>query len=132
MKPLFDAIMARFNSTSGAALRASVTGMWPYQAAIGTATPYAVFSLVDDTPEWTFTESQEDCTVQFSVYADSGSAANTATDALKTLFDWCSLAVDGYTTIYMRRSSSRMVQTSLEPNVSDWHYIIEYDILLEK
>jgi hypothetical protein len=134
--PLFTAIMTQFNSKIGGVanpFNVAVNGvLYPGEAPPEASFPYAVFLLVSDQAEWTFTDYQENCQIQFSIFGDAGDSVMAAGDALMALYDWCALTIPGYRSLYMRRSGSQLLRTSLTPNVDVWHFIIEYDVLMEK
>jgi hypothetical protein len=131
MKPLFDAIMARFNSPAGAAFKASVSGLWLYEAPDGAIDPYAVFMLVDGQTDHTFTETMENPTLQFSIFGNVYQPVGQAGLLLRSCFDWCTLSITGYTPLYMQRTMYRTVRTPLTPNVDVFHEIIEYEVLFQ-
>ena len=72
--------------------------------------PYAVFSLVSDVPEKTFTEDLEDMLIQFSLFSASTGKAEIAGmyADLKSAFstgtiEECKLTLTGSTMIWMKR-----------------------------
>ncbi|HQN18884.1 MAG TPA: hypothetical protein PKV86_07090 [Syntrophobacteraceae bacterium] len=130
MKTLFQAIMGRF---AGSALSTALGGRLYNSVAAQTATPpFGVFMLVAGTPDWTFTEAQEDVLIQFSLF-DSNASVGPICDAyelLTALFDDCKLSVTGWTHLYMHRQSQQLVREEEDPGC--WHYIIEYRTFMEK
>lgn len=135
MKALFQAIMTRFTAKTGTpavnnALHVALGGrLYNTEAPQDKPMPYGVFSLVSDVAENTLTENLENCLVQFSLFSELSSVSEVADafEALKTLFDDCTLSVTGYATIYMQRESAQLLRQD-----GIWHYVIEYRVLLEK
>lgn len=130
MKTLFQAIASKF---AGSALSTALGGrLYNTVAPQGAAFPYAVFLLVAGTPDWTFTEAQEESLIQFSLF-DKSEGVGPVCDAyelLTALFDDCKLSVTGWTHLYMHRQSQQLVKDEEDPGV--WHYIIEYRTFMEK
>ena len=136
MKQLMKALYVRFKSTTGSpaihnSLYTALNGklynsLIPQDASM----PFGIFEVIANVYDWTFSESLERVKVQFSVYLDANNAATSAQDMMehiKSLYDDCSLTVDGFQTYYMRRGNSFM---TFEDNV--WHVMVDYDLLLEK
>jgi len=67
--------------------------------------PYCVFSVIDGNPEYTFTETFENLTIQFSLYSISDGLAEITSmfEHLTSLFDNCSLTITSQTLIWMTR-----------------------------
>jgi len=93
--------------------------------------PYAVFRIIINVPEWGFTNYYEKVRIQFDLYSkeNSSSQVEDMYTNLKSLFDWCTLIVSGNTCLYMRRELARL---SSDPEDDYWHYVIDYEIMLEK
>lgn len=136
MKALMQAIDSRFRATNGvpsgpSAFYTAVGGkLYLAKVPQNTALPYAVMDLVTDTPADTFTESLENCTVQIAAFLAADKSASTAMDALeaiKALYDNCTLTLTGYACIYMQRENAFADTTD-----GIWRVVAEYRILLEK
>ena len=102
MKALRNAIYAK---CAGSSLDALINGQIFYgKVPAGTRYPYVVFFRVTGSQEWTFTENFDSPLVQFSVFsatATSSDEAHEIADAIKSLYDECSLSVTGETFLYM-------------------------------
>jgi hypothetical protein len=96
-----------------------------------TSFPFATYDFVTDIYENQFKEDYEIVSVQFSLFSQSTSSSQ-AGDLyadLIALFDWCSLAVTGYTVVEVRR-----VFTNIDYFADDtvWMYTVEYRVWLRK
>jgi len=71
MKKLFTALVARFNSAEGAALKALVTGgIHNSEAPKGAKVPYITMHIVSDPTMPTMTSYNENPVLQFSIFVD--------------------------------------------------------------
>jgi hypothetical protein len=131
---LLAAIMTR---CAGSALAADVGNrIFLDEAPEGTEFPYVVFQIIASSPQDTFTDSIEDTLVQFSLFsATSGATEITGIYAdLKTLFDYCILAITGSTHIEMvRQNLTTMVDDLTTPagTVGLKHWAVEYSIMFQ-
>ena len=127
MQVLFQGIWNKFNGN--AALKAAVTNMY-FNKAIQTAImPYIVYHKISGRPDYTFTEDMENTLIQFNIY-DSNSSSVTVNDIfekLKTCYDWCSLTVTGWDSIYMKREFDDLTQ---ENDV--WRYLVQYRLEIQQ
>jgi len=102
MKELVKAIYAK---NAGSALDALIGGrIFHGKAPKDTPYPYVVFFRVTGQQDWTFTENFDVPLIQFSVFsADAGSSMECLgiADAVKALYNECSLSVTGETFLYM-------------------------------
>ena len=103
----------------------------------GAQYPYAVYLIVSNAPEKTYTESFENTIIQFSLFsAASGSTEieNMYTD-LKALYDECAMTIPGglSTLIWMKRENATlMVEDHTTPaGVGVWHYAVDYTIMTQ-
>jgi len=103
MKALRNAIYAK---CAGSALDTLINGQIYYgKAPTGTRYPYVVFSRVAGNIEKTFTEEYDIPLIQFSVFSANSSSSNEVheiADAVKALYDECSLTITGSTLVWMR------------------------------
>ena len=136
MKVLLAAIYTKFTAVNGGGIHNSfytdVTGRLYFSFASQESTfPYAVYYQITSNPEWTFTDTFEDITIQFSLYSDQSSAVQIGDmrDHCIALFDWCTLSVSGYEFIYMRRDYDRI---DWIPEEEVWQCIIQYSTYLRK
>lgn len=70
--------------------------------------PYAVYMVVTNTPERTFTEDFENTTIQFSLFSISSGTTEIENmySALKGLYDEQPLTITGSTLVWMRRDNA--------------------------
>jgi len=127
MQVLFLGIWNKFNSN--AALKAAVTNMY-FSEAIQTAVlPYIVYHKISGRPDYTFTEDMENVLIQFNIY-DSNSSSATINDIytkLTALYDYCSLTVTGWNSIYMKRELDNLTREN-----DIWNYFIQYRLEIQK
>lgn len=95
--------------------------------------PYAVFHLINDLENSTFTELMDVFTIQISIFSkpenqDSGEIC-TVYENLKDLFDDSNLSISGYDNFDMHRQFSRLMWISEE---EVWQYVIEYELETNK
>jgi len=67
MNYLFAAIITHYTTDPLAA--SDLTGMYNTEAPQDAVFPYAVFSLISDVPEWTFSEDFENVLIQFNIFS---------------------------------------------------------------
>lgn len=99
----------------------------------GTIYPYAIYLLVSDVPDNTFTENLEDVLIQFSLFSSASSSTEVEDmfTALKALYDDCALTITGSTLIWMQRGLASLdpeEHTTQDGTVEVWHYSVEYSI----
>ena len=131
MKVLFEALYALF-STDNTFKTAMGSQFYLHEADQENASyPYAVYSKPAGSPDWTFTEDQEDITIQISIFSEKNSATEAleAFEYCKSLFDDAALSVSGYSTILMQRGPDRLIR---DPESNVWQVVVDYEILLEK
>jgi hypothetical protein len=131
MKALSQAI---FTKTTGSALDTALGGrIYKGMAPDGTVYPYAVYMLVSDVPDPTFTENLENVLIQWSLFS-SASSSGEIEDLfanLKTLYDDCSMSITGETLLWCQRANSTLMieeHTTPDGTVNVWHYAVDYDI----
>lgn len=135
MRNLTTALMTLFNKTEGGVHNSfwvTVNGKLRKERAEQTDTlPYAVYHIISDTYEFTFTSDFEKTRIQFDLYSDKESSLEVETmyTQLKQLFDWCSLTIEGNTHLYMKRELARLTK---DPEDDCWHYICDYELFMEK
>jgi len=107
-----------------------MTGLYNTEAPAGSAFPYGVFTMPDNSPEWTFTENFENCLIQFNLYSDNKtSPVNICSlfELLKTAFDFVDLDITGYKSVSLTREMSTLLRIDMV-----WQYTVTYRIYLEK
>ena len=127
MQALFEGIWDKYD---GSALESEINGMFFTEAPQGQTYPYCVYHLISDVPSWTFDADMENYLIQFNLYSDKNSSTeiNTAFTALTTnLYDWCTLNIDGYHHIYMKREFSNLTRES-----DIWNYFVQYRLEVQK
>lgn len=139
MKDLFQSLYSQFIATNGnppanTAIYTDLNGqLFNTYAPRGTQYPYAVFSLVSDVPDWTFTDDEERIVVQFSIFDNSESALNVCQyfSDLDAIYHEAILTLADYECIYCFREMSHLLREE-EVEGGIWHYVIQYRILLQK
>ena len=131
MQVLFNGIYSKFTGSTGAGTLYTLLGgrLHPNEAPQESAYPYGVYYLISDVPEYTFSETIETALIQFNLFDDNSSATdiNTAFTALTTLYDWATITIDGYTSVYMQRELSYLLRES-----DVWNYMIQYRLVFQK
>lgn len=121
--PLFDALYARWVARMGTPL------LYNTEADDEAVFPYGTFTLVGNTPDWTFSEDFEDCFIQFNLFSETTTCeeASDLFEALKSAFDKFDLVVDGHETISLVRGVANLVRVDKK-----WQYIVNYELNIQK
>ena len=127
-------IMSKY---TGSALASSLTGgLWRDEAKQGVVFPYGVFHIIDVLGNDTFTEKCEFARIQFDLWSkysasvsDARATLDTLESALRTLYDWTTLTISGWSNAGMRFISSRPAFSEDENVVG---VIIEYETYISK
>ncbi len=130
MKALIEGIYSLFNAAVKPAFYNNMSGgMHLIEAPQNTAFPYAVFELIDDDYDFTFTSEFSEILIEFNIFDDDSSVSNIGTyfENLKMLYDWAMPEVTGYTVVKMEREFA-----DLDKDDGVWQYMVQYRILLEK
>ena len=124
-------IYAYFTTNNTSALYIALSGRLYYGEMPEKPTyPYCVFHVFDETPERTFDIDFEDVFVQFDYYDVTAGGCDTGLSNIKTLYDYASLTIAGYTSLRMERS---LVVPSWKVEPDDcWAGIVRYDLLIQK
>ena len=127
MQVLFTGLWNKYNSN--AALKAVVSGMYFTQAPQGTAYPYIVYHKISGVADYTYTEDMENVIIQFNIFDDHNSSTtiNDIYTKLTALFDWCSLTVVGWNSIYMKRELDNLTKDN-----GIWNYFVQYRLEIQK
>ena len=127
MQVLFTGLYAKYNSN--AALKAVVSGMYFTEAPQGTAYPYIVYHKISGVADYTYTEDMENVIIQFNIFDDHNSSTtiNDIYTKLTALFDWCSLTVVGWDSIYMKRELDNLTKDN-----GIWNYFVQYRLEIQK
>ena len=127
MQVLFTGLYAKYNGN--AALKAVVSGMYFTEAPQGTAYPYIVYHKISGVADYTYTEDMENVIIQFNIFDDHNSSTtiNDIYTKLTALFDWCSLTVVGWNSIYMKRELDNLTKDN-----GIWNYMVSYRLEIQK
>jgi len=134
MKALRNAIYAK---CAGSALDTLINGQILYgKAPAGTRYPYVVFYRVSAGIEKTFTEEYDNPLIQFSVFSADPNSSNEVheiADAIKALYDECSLTITGSTLIYIKLQSDvgPMEDDSISQDGADggWACHLDFEVM---
>lgn len=129
MKVLFDAIKSKYIAST--TLAASCNGLHLGKVPQGTEMPYIVYYDNTGRPNYTFTEVEEERSIQFNILSDNPSSVeiNGIYDKLIAAFDYCTLTVSGYNFIVMERNLNHLMPL---PEENCWQYSVQYKILIQK
>jgi len=127
MQVLFTGLWNKYNGN--AALKAVVSGMYFTEAPQGTAYPYITYHKISGVADYTYTEDMENVIIQFNIYDDHNSSTtiNDIYTKLTALYDWCSLTVVGWDSIYMKRELDNLTRDN-----GIWNYMISYRLEIQK
>jgi len=131
VKELATALYNKFNDSTNE-IYIDVNGrFYRQEAPPKTAYPYMVYKFITTIPEEGFETQYEQVRVQFDLFSNKASSSEVETMYihLKDLYDWCSLTLDGYSCVYMKRVLAR---TFKDPDTNDWVYNVDYLVFLEK
>lgn len=127
---------AIFGKLAGSSLYTDIGGrLYKGRAPEGAEYPYAVYMLVSDVPEKTFTEQYENVIIQFSLFS-SASGSTEVEDMythLSALYDECAMTITGSTLVWMKRSNAQlMVEDHTTPagTAQVWHYAVDFEVLI--
>ena len=127
MQVLFESIYNKYNGDE--TLKAAITGLYLEEAIQNAVYPYVVYHKISGVPDYTFTEDMENVIIQFDIYDDNSSSAtiNDIYTKLTALYDWCSLTVTNWNSIYMKRELDNLVKEN-----DIWHYFCQYRLEIQK
>jgi hypothetical protein len=127
---------AIYGKLAGSSLAGDIQDrLYKGQGPAGAAFPYAVYFVVSDVPERTFTERYESVLVQFSLFskASSSSEVEDMFAHLKALYDECAMSITGYTLIWMRMVNANLMVEDVEtPDGTQqaWHYAVDFEVFM--
>lgn len=136
MKNLTKGIFTLF---TGSTFSTSIGGrLYKNRAPQNPTWPYAVYFVVSDVPQDTFTDKLEEVLIQFSVFS-TASGTTEIEDImtnLKALYDNCLLSVSGNTFIHMNRTGGGGLTDVPADTVSGtgayFQYDVDYEIIMQK
>jgi len=129
---------AIYGKLSGSALAAHVGNrLFKGRAPEGAEYPYIVYLLITDMPDYTFKNTLENVTIQFSLFSanPSTSEAEDMFTDLKTLYDDCTFSISASTLIWMIRQNAILMaedHTVKDGTIQVWHYAVDYSIITER
>jgi len=137
LKALRNAIYAK---CAGSALDTLIGGQIYYgKAPTGTRYPYVVFSRVTGNIEKTFSEEYDLPLIQFSAFSANSTSSNEVHDiaeAVKALYDECSLTITGSTLVWMRLQNDigPLDDDSISQDGADggWSCHLDFDVMVSK
>lgn len=112
------AVKARYDSGSGATLRAVTTGgLWFARAKQDVTSPYITFTWAGSTTDEYMgsgtTSKIEKAEIRFDLFSkdnDGGTILTNAVYLLTALFDWCNLSITGHTHVAFERTGTAAVE----------------------
>jgi len=127
MQALFTGLYNKYNGDTD--LKAIITGFYFTEAPQDAVMPYVVYHKISGVPDYTFTEDMENVIIQFNIFDDhsSSTTVNDIYAKLTTLFDWCSLTVAGWNSIYMKRELDNLNRSN-----DIWNYFVQYRLEIQK
>lgn len=129
MKALFTGIYNLF-TTGSPAIYTNLSGkLYLTEAPQNTTFPYMVYYLVSNDYDYQFVEDFEVFLIQFNIFDDNASASNIGTyfENLKTLYDWATPTVSGYSVVRMVREFAQLARDD-----DVWQYSVQYNVWLKK
>jgi hypothetical protein len=129
VKNLFAAINTKFSAAND--FKTAISSRFYLNTAPqGISSPYAVFSLVNNTTDFNFTSTFDEALIQIDIIDDNQSSdiLDTA-DKCMALFDDCLLTVSGYQFIKMERDFNFFIEDADE---EIQRYTIQYSVNLRK
>ena len=128
MQVLFTGVYKKFNDDI-TGLKTSVTGLYLDRELKGTAYPYIVYHKISGRPDWTFTEDMENILLQFNIFDDhsSSTTVNDIFKKFKAVYDWCSLDIVGWNSIYMKRELDNLTRDN-----DIWNYFLQFRLEIQK
>jgi len=126
MKDLFESIYTRYQATG---LTTLLSAFYNTEAPEDAVFPYGIFSLVSDTPDWTFSENFENCLIQFDLFSKTVNAVEVCSlyEFLKDAFDFQDLFINNHITVSMVRENSNLIRAE-----DVWQFSITYRVMLQK
>ena len=127
MQVLFTGLYNKYNGN--AALKAVINGFYFTEAPQDAVMPYIVYHKISGVPDHTFTEDMENVIIQFNIYDDhsSSTTVNDIYAKLTALFDWCTLIVAGWNSIYMKRELDNLTRDN-----DIWNYFLQFRLEIQK
>lgn len=134
MNGLFKAIWNHFATTTASGFYNDISGRLRHnRARQGDTFPYCVYFSVSDVDDLDFTDEHEDFLIQFNIFTQKNSAeqAGDLLEALKTMFDNCSLTVTNWRHLGFQRQWV-VPNDDYSQDTPIMGYAVQYSVLLEK
>lgn len=127
MQVLFQAIYTKFSNDND--LSGAVTDLYLDRAIQTAAYPYIVYHKISGVPDYTFSEDMENTLLQFNIYSDNSSSAiaNDIFEKLKSCYDWCTLTITNWDSIYMKRELDELTRGN-----DIWRYLVQYRLEIQQ
>ena len=127
MQALFTGLYNKY--LSDADLKAVITDLYNTEAPQDAVMPYIVYHKISGVPNYTYTEEAENVIIQFNIFDDhsSSTTVNDIYAKLTALFDWCTLTVAGWNSIYMKRELDNLNRSN-----DIWNYFVQYRLEIQK
>jgi hypothetical protein len=134
IKQIADGITSKF---TGSALATAIGGrLYRDEAMQGVAFPFCVFHIIDSQNVDTFSEKGEYYRIQFNIWhkytttmTNAKASLDTLESNLRSLYDWATLTISGWTNTAMRFSGSRPAFSEDDDVVG---VIVEYETYIFK
>lgn len=95
-----------------------------------TSFPYCVFHVFDEIYDYTFDLEFENVGIQFDYYGTTADQVDDGIADIKTMFDYCTLTLTGYTCLRMERE---LVFNPVKIQPYDiWQGTVRYSLLIQK
>lgn len=126
MDELLKAIYDEF-SNDGTLTAALTGGMYAIRADPKVSTPYAVFDLISNVPDWTFAKAVESARIQFSIFATTDTVLLDCAKKLMATYDFATLTFTGagYTTVGLVRENNVTLYAD-----GYYQYVIDYRMMI--
>ena len=137
MKNLSAAI---YSKVTGSAFSTSIGGrFYKGRAPQGATWPYAVYYIISDVPDNTFTDSIEDVIVQFTIFSKASGTTEILDIAanMESLFDDSTFSVTGNTLVMMLRTGGNGDPRSVFDDTEGgeglyWQLDTDYNVILKR
>ena len=127
MQALFTGLYNKYNGDAD--LKAVITDLYNTEVPQDAVMPYVVYHKISGVPDYTYTEDMENVIIQFNIFDDhsSSTTVNDIYAKLTALFDWCTLTVAGWNSIYMKRELDNLTRDN-----DIWNYFAQFRLEIQK
>lgn len=129
MKELFEAIYNYFKSEE-----IVVTDIYNTDAPSSAVFPYVVMKLISNRVDWTFTEEEENCLIQFEVYSDKSDSEEVCDlfQAIKDSFDFVDIPIENYESVSLTREPGAALNRWEVEGKKVWDFMMQYRFVIQK